>query len=573
MKKFNNSKITIHSLFLLALCARVIYLVSTHFQTMLLHYNFHQGTDMIHWYQSGIQRYREGFIHINSDFSSLKHIYPDLLGLFIIIFQSKSIFVPIVFQIVLGAANVYLIYYCAHSIYRNYSIAYLAVILYIFSGIFWVYELLLLRESIAVFLFLSILAISYKIYLQSKSREPVSMKIIFLYGLTFSLAICFRFNFYILLIIALSLLVFWFRRHGKKQIVQLLMIFLLGLFLILGPFRWRSNRILIQNSQLGLINHFNLFNHIGKVKNDLNKRVGGDVYKYMNRGERDQRLHPAIKNKTSWNYFKGWLQNKTQDAYLWFSSYEIPENIDFYQFYQISGFIQAFPVRMSILFPLGLIGLILSFRRYPRIYLLIIWITVFSLSFIITLITSRYRLPIVAALTIPAAFYIHQCILFIKGKPFLQKPYFILSIGATIFLFYYFHFFPEESAHIKQCFYSQEYLGILIEHKRFDLAEQEANFALNDCNCEYAITALGKIYLKLQRPELAYQILYKNQDKVIDINYTAWLYYTGMSLINTGKISDGLKYLKQMKSRKDVDPTTIRQVEAFIQHFDTLAVR
>ena len=129
--------------------------------------------------------------------------------------------------------------------------------------------------------------------------------------------------------------------------------------------------------------------------------VNGDMWDrqqyFMSRFKRYVNEHPLA--------FARGLAHKTVQ---FFSSREIPRNIDIYLFRQWSGLlgllvwkIDGFGFPFGLLLPLSLTGLVACRRRIPAP--LIIFVVLYPLLLILIFVTARYRIPLVPVMSVLAA--------------------------------------------------------------------------------------------------------------------------------------------------------------------------
>lgn len=591
-------------LVLIALLSRGLFFWEMSTNTGLLAYNLADGADMKSWIRDAMDRIDHGFMNIQQHFPSLKHVYCDWLALIFILAGGPKILYPILFQLLLGAGNVLLVFYLGRKIFNHSGIAMTAASLYTLSSIFWMYEVIIIRESLSVTFFLIIVALLYSICYPPENDRKFWWKLVAL-GLVFSLAGSVRYNFYPVSLATIFFLIIWFRKQSWRRYLLIILIFTLACFSLIGLSKWRSWHILKKNNLTAHYQGLNIFSYQDRIEKDLNSDNSCDIYQYYKRQQRDERLgmggsgNPSLrpadqaepvgepnaelgppnqpvqvkvsKSITRLRFFWGWLRNKAEDTWIWFGSYEIPENVCYYQFYRLSLMMKLFPLNFALLWPWGALGFILAFGAYRKIRLLLLYCLLFSFTFIITIITSRYRLPILAVLTLPAAYSLYYGVnvfrQIVKKTSHRWKNVLKLVAACTFIISCsrFFYFDQPEIRNIKNCFFSQRYFQLLMKNHRYVLAEKEVDYALHHFQCEYGIVALGQVYTKLNQPEKALLFLKQHESEVLDINYTQWLYLMGINHIKLHRVKEGLEYLNAVLVRPDMTTESRKPIEDFIR--------
>jgi len=102
----------------------------------------------------------------------------------------------------------------------------------------------------------------------------------------------------------------------------------------------------------------------------------------------------------------GFAANLLRKAFFFWSVYEVPqiEHLAFEKRY--SGLLRIPSPSFGIVCPLGIMGIILAFRKRKSARLLFLYILTYSVTIISFFVVARYRLPMVPALMVFAAFTI-----------------------------------------------------------------------------------------------------------------------------------------------------------------------
>ncbi|MFQ5455960.1 MAG: tetratricopeptide repeat protein [Nitrospirota bacterium] len=121
----------------------------------------------------------------------------------------------------------------------------------------------------------------------------------------------------------------------------------------------------------------------------------------------------------------------TKFKLIW-SSYEVPDNgTDYNILKKETIFLRL--LSFSIIAPMGISGIFLSFKKRKRVAVLYLFSISYVISLLLTYITSRYRLPIIIPLLIFASFYIYHIYLSIKQRKIKQT---LLPLITFITLFF-----------------------------------------------------------------------------------------------------------------------------------------
>jgi 4-amino-4-deoxy-L-arabinose transferase-like glycosyltransferase len=115
---------------------------------------------------------------------------------------------------------------------------------------------------------------------------------------------------------------------------------------------------------------------------------------------------------------------------------ELPSDLNYYFARDFSSVIGMNPLSFGLFAPLGLMGIILAWRRFPKSRLLTFFIASNFLASIIFFNSSRYRLPVVALIIIFAAYFLAYLYdIFVVRKLNLSVE-FDLKIFAPFILFF-----------------------------------------------------------------------------------------------------------------------------------------
>jgi tetratricopeptide (TPR) repeat protein len=218
--------------------------------------------------------------------------------------------------------------------------------------------------------------------------------------------------------------------------------------------------------------------------------------------------HPA-------NFLKGLLDKASQFC----TSREVPRNIDIYIYRKFSPLLSIlffkigrFGFPFGLLLPLAIIGIALNFRRMPPVILLLLLL--YPLSLILVFVCSRYRLPTIPILCIPAAVAVRQIAQTLKDRRFAKACLLVLAVTALAAAFSLDGPFVQE----KYDYQSEIYYCTAFElYEKADYAkayEYVSKAIAGRKNYADAYALLGYIYAKTDKPDLAVE----NLSKSLEIN-------------------------------------------------------
>jgi tetratricopeptide (TPR) repeat protein len=124
-----------------------------------------------------------------------------------------------------------------------------------------------------------------------------------------------------------------------------------------------------------------------------------------------------------------------QKTYLFWSNYEIPQIEHFGYFRKFSPVLSGPVLTFGIVGPLGLVGMILSWKRASRLLLLILYVAAFSISVIAFFVLDRYRLPIVPPLLIFSAIACVELVAAVRAQRY-RRAGTIAGAAALLALFF-----------------------------------------------------------------------------------------------------------------------------------------
>lgn len=310
--------------------------------------------------------------------------YPYLVGLTYWLAGPKP-WAVFTWQLALGVAGVLLVHALARRLYSH-SAALAAGALAVLAPVPLFYEVVLLRDSLVVFVTLA-LALLMHWAVEGPRRRWL------LLGLAFGLAALVKQTF-----LALPLLLAGWRlatvRGATRERLAAAGLVIAGMALALSPTVARNLAVgvpaLALNGSAGAM--LPMF-HTSQASPGF-IAVGEDYVRSMLAGGGSPLrtlLAAARTHRDAWHFLALELQKV---AFTW-HGYEAPNNVDFYLFRQGAPLLGALPARLAVLVPLAAIGLV---RGPGRAWPLLLGVAATLAGVVMATALARYRLPVVAAL-------------------------------------------------------------------------------------------------------------------------------------------------------------------------------
>lgn len=291
-------------------------------------------------------------------------LYPYLLGTIYSVFGPNAL-AATMFQAILGAASVGLIYLLGHRLFGR-GVALWAAGLMALTPIFPYYEGFLKRDSMVVFLNLLFLWTLFR----HDERRP--LRSASLAGAVLGLAALARAN--ALVMLPLGMVWVW-KRAGADMGTRWMTVavFVLAAFATISP-ATAHNRL--AGGQWVLIE--------GNFAQ--NWRVGNSLDSTGGYSEPRGALAPLL----SADFVR--LQGKKLSKLL--SDYEEPNNLNFYHFRRYNAWLRMPVLSWGFFLAFGLAGIWLTRRRLRELYPLHGYLVLYGLSLVAFFVTSRFRLPL-----------------------------------------------------------------------------------------------------------------------------------------------------------------------------------
>ena len=436
MRLFSKSRLIFLGLVVLAFSVRSIYFSQTA--------GFIQpgaGSDSYFYLQWAKDIVRGNFL--GKDVFYALPVYPYFLSL-AYLFSEGEVFALILIQILIGASNCGLIYLLGRRLFNN-QVGIIASLIACAYPMFIFYDRMLLPASLAIFLGLLSALLLLRI------RDNPSLTNWFAAGLLLGLCTLARASFFLLAVFVL----FWMSYEYKKKrpLKQLFLYcasFILPFFLIIGGVTLRN--YLAAGDAVLISAHSGINFYIGN-----NPQADG-LFKappYM-RATQSGLIDDAriVAEQISARRLKAsevsgfWLRRafyfiRTQPLnylrllgkkfVLFWNGREHIDEVGYYIFGEQTEFLKFLPFRFSLISPLALLGIILSWPLRKRMALLYFFVFGLALATIFFFINSRYRLAVVPYLIIFAAFSFWQLFAYCKNRQYKN-----LIFSSALFLALYF---------------------------------------------------------------------------------------------------------------------------------------
>jgi 4-amino-4-deoxy-L-arabinose transferase-like glycosyltransferase len=304
------------------------------------------------------------------------------------------------FHILCGAVTLALLFSIARRLWGS-PCAYLSVLLFVFSGIFYFYQGLILKESVMLLFYMLFLHF-FLLYL-----DDVSSRNLLFAAASFSLLSLVRENAMMLIIVPLALVAA--TPQPLKNKTTHIFCFLFVFLVLLAPFSYfnskASGRFMLTSAQAGqnfyIGNNPESFGRYTAVRGvRSNPSFQEDDFTKIAKDSSGTPLPDSYWFKKTFHSISGdktgFLKLLFMKVLLFINDYEIPNNRNFYferDFY--APLLYFFPVSFGMIFPFALLGIFSGLRKINLKHLFIVLnLIVYSSSVISFYVLSRYRLLI-----------------------------------------------------------------------------------------------------------------------------------------------------------------------------------
>lgn len=349
--------------------------------------------------------------------------YPYFLGALYAIFGHNYV-VPRVAQQLIGAVGLVLLYLLARRMF-GIPVAVVASILCSFYAVLVYFEGELLFESLLVFACMVWL-------LMVRTHEGTSFRRSFFLGIVYGIICCIRPPFLAIAPFLFLGLAWRYIKSGTRLLaVRTILALSLGCLLVILPIAIRNyvvGRDIVLIASQGGINFYIGNNPGANGHSSMMPESGGASWE-----NRDQTYivekalgHAPSPSEESWFWYQRGLQFLIQHPtqylsllvkklYLFWNWYEIPNNQSFSSFTKYSTLLRILPVGFWMVGPLGLMGMIMAWRK-KREYFSIAFVILYTSVIVLFFVCDRFRLPVVPVLCIFAAYALVSILGIIKER-------------------------------------------------------------------------------------------------------------------------------------------------------------
>jgi tetratricopeptide (TPR) repeat protein len=366
--------------------------------------------------------------------------YSYFLGL-IYFLTGDSIALARLIQLLMGAFTPVLAYLIARKAFDR-AIAIVASVLVLFCSDIVYFEGELLLESLVVTLVLLVW------YAYLRYRESPNWYWLVLSGLAAGLAIITRPN--AGLIAPVMVYLIWLDKpkaptsKPMSQIALFLAVMFVPVFIVLAHNLTRPQPALTIATQGGI----NFFIGNNKDADGVSAIMPGELgsdwqyddIAYQAEQALGRQLRPAEVSDYYYHQALGeigadplrWLALETKKLYLFFSGSDISNNRNLIAFRAQFASLKVLPIGMAVLASLGLIGMVIGFRRSRLTKSMIAFVLLYALSFVFYFVNSRFRLPTLPFLAILSAIALVEFYRRIRARSFERAAF--IAVPAVVLI-------------------------------------------------------------------------------------------------------------------------------------------
>lgn len=448
--------------------------------------------------------------------------YPYFLAFLYSLFSTSTTLVVWI-QFLLGCLTSILIGLMTQKIFSNTRMGILAGLLYAGYGLSIFFEGTLLKASLLNFLNTLFLCT----FLLSKRTWATMIA-----GILLGCSVQLRPNILVLVPIALI----WLLLYRKETFLKEMLFFVLGLSLVLASVAYRNYRV--GGEWVLTTAHGGITFYVG------NNSSSSGPYTPLSFARQDPEIEPAdyhseaekrVGRRLTWGEtskfwwretFKfikeqpfSWLRLMLIKTVLFWNAYEPSGNLDYNFFKAELSSILSWPlVSWGIIAPLGLLGLVMSFRRTKELLFLACYLLVYFFLNVAFFTTDEYRFPAVIVL-LPCAAFIIFTLIDITKKRQGRKIFALLVSAACLF------WFVNKDVHAswfslstyKESKLANDYfnLGVIYQtHRDFDKAILSYEKGMKIQPQEIFFVNLATIYYERKEPEIALMMI----ERALQIN-------------------------------------------------------
>jgi len=314
-------------------------------------------------------------------------------------------------QHLVGSFSCILVYFLAKRLF-NRKTAMVASLLAATYGMLFYFEDELLLDSFLVFF--DLLLILFLL----RAKDNAKLSIWFICGIILGFSAITRPNilFFIPFVWLWICLVFK-KERGFIGILTFCLVFLVGSALVIFPVTLRN--YLVEKDFVLIASQGGINFYIGNNKNSdgMSAIFFKEDWQYRDFEKMaEKELKRSLKSSEISNFYykKGidfmWNEPKVafklliKKLYVFWNKFEISNNQDIYFFRRYSSLIRILPIGFWLIGPLGLVGMVLSVRKWKDTLLPILFIVSYMFTVVMFFVTARFRLPVIPFLIIFSAF-------------------------------------------------------------------------------------------------------------------------------------------------------------------------
>lgn len=330
-------------------------------------------------------------------------LYPYLIAVtyFILSQDQRWVFA---WQMLLGIASICLIYLITSFIFDELT-GVTASLFALFAGNMLFYEVLLLRTSLIIFI--GLLMVYLLLIMKENWRWYSGL------GFLFGLALMLKTTFLLFILLVLGSMVFQKIRKPEIKIYKI-PVLLGGMLIALSPFMVRNIIVGVSPLSFSSVNAVTFINSnaedyppeqgffISSYTEEIMAKTNGDIIPVC---------YYTLKTHSLTSYLQQ-LCRKFNSVWHW---YEKPNNCNFYYF-GLYAWILKLPATFLIIGSWGIIGLFMAVKKFIKCQYLYFLLASLLMTFMLSYILSRFRLPFTVLLIPFAGYAVIQTIDFIYLK-------------------------------------------------------------------------------------------------------------------------------------------------------------
>ncbi len=334
--------------------------------------------------------------------------YSYIIAVLFVIFGT-NVNVIFVFQIILALFACYVIYKCCVLLFNYKSVGILAALITAFCGTLVFYECSVSRDLPIAY---SNLFAFYFLLMAIKQESRKILNIV-IAGLFFGVSMLLRPN--VLILFIMPYLFLGVKEARKERLLRILLL-LFTITLVLAPLQVRN---LIVGGQAQIESQGSMNFWLGNTYKSPGVGFFGEsvLSAALTKESKDSMLKTvAIFAREVKNHPREYRQLYFRKIKMFFNGYESPSNLSFDLTRQLHWILRFLIFDVTVIFPLALLGIILTFRKYAHLGLLYIFLFVLSFSVILFSVMGYYRVVALPFFIIFAAYTLHWLLCLLRHR-------------------------------------------------------------------------------------------------------------------------------------------------------------